>query len=73
LFRATQTEAKLKRNGITNKQDANRTHYEVGAKIRKTIAEFGNTMPEDLPTPGKSIKQLESKKRKELKQSSESS
>ena len=67
LFRATQTEAKLRRNGISDKNSANRTHHEVGKKIRKTIAEFGNTMPEDLPVPEQSIQQLETKKRKELK------
>jgi DNA-damage-inducible protein D len=71
LFRATQTEAKLRRDGVSDKSSANRTHHEVGKKIRKTIAEFGNTMPEDLPTPDKSIKQLETKKRKELKQPKE--
>ena len=68
LFRATQTEAKLRRDGISDKDSANKTHYAVGSKIRKTIAEFGNTMPEDLPTPEQSIKQLETRKRKELKQ-----
>jgi DNA-damage-inducible protein D len=68
LFRATQTEAKLQRNGVTDKLTANETHFDVGRKIRETIAEFGNTMPEDLPTPDKSIKQLETKKRKELKE-----
>jgi DNA-damage-inducible protein D len=68
LFRATQTEAKLPRNGISDKDSANKTHHEVGRKIRKTIAEFGNTMPEDLPIPERSIKQLETKKRKEIKQ-----
>jgi DNA-damage-inducible protein D len=67
LFRATQTEAKLQRNGVSDKHTANVTHYEVGKKIRQTIAEFGNTMPEDLPTPDKSIKQLETKKRKAFK------
>lgn len=67
LFRATQTEAKLNRDGISDKYSANQTHFEVGKKIRQTIREFGNTMPEDLPTPGESIKQLESKERKELK------
>jgi len=71
LFRATQTEAKLRRNGVSDKRSANTTHFEVGKKIRDTIAEFGNTMPEDLPTPDKSIKQLESKKRKELRQPSD--
>jgi len=68
LFRATQTEAKLRRDGISDKYSANKTHHEVGKKIRQTITEFGNTMPEDLPVPEQSIKQLETKKRKELKQ-----
>ena len=67
LFRATQTEAKLRRNGTINKHDANRTHFEVGAKIRHTIEEFGNVMPEDLPTPKESAKQLESRKKRERK------
>jgi DNA-damage-inducible protein D len=67
LFRATQTEAKLRRNGVSDKHTANVTHYEVGKKIRGIIAEFGNTMPENLPAPDKSIKQLETKRRKELK------
>ena len=66
LFRATQTEAKLRRDNIDNKTDANKTHFEIGKKIRKTIAEFGNEMPENLPTPQESIKQLESRKKKEL-------
>ena len=66
LFRATQTEAKLRRDNIDNKTDANKTHFEIGIKIRKTIAEFGNEMPENLPTPQQSIKQLESRKKKEL-------
>lgn len=64
LFRATQTEAKLRRENIQGKQNANQTHYEVGQKVRKTIQELGGTMPEDLPTPDKSIKQIE---REELK------
>jgi len=67
LFRATQTESKLRRDGVSSKDSANKTHYEVGKKIRKTIEEFGNVMPEDLPTPEQSIKQLETIKRKELK------
>ena len=67
LFRATQTQAKLRRDGISDKGAANKTHHEVGKTIRKTIAEFGNTMPEDLPIPEQSIQQLETKKRKELK------
>jgi DNA-damage-inducible protein D len=49
LFRATQTEEKLKREKIKGKQNANKTHYEVGKKVRQTIKELGGTMPEDLP------------------------
>ena len=67
LFRATQTEAKLQRDGVRNKQAANDTHFEVGRKVRQIIAEFGNTMPENLPTPSESIKQLERQKKKEEK------
>lgn len=59
LFRATQTEEKLRRDNVKGKQKANKTHHEVGAKVRKTIEELGGTMPEELPTPGKSIPQLE--------------
>ena len=49
LFRATQTEDKLKRENIKGKQNANRVHFQVEAKVRKTIEELGGTMPEDLP------------------------
>lgn len=49
LFRATQTEEKLKRDNIKGKQKANETHFEVGKKVRKTIEELGGTMPENLP------------------------
>ena len=59
LFRISQTEQKLKKENIKNEKDANNTHYEVGSKIRKTIKELGGTMPEDFPTPEKSLKQLE--------------
>lgn len=59
LFRATQTEEKLRRESIQGKEKANKTHYEVGVKVRKTIKELGGTMPEDLPTPDKSIKEIE--------------
>lgn len=64
LFRATQTEEKLRRDGVDNKHDANKTHNEVGKKVRQTIKELGGTMPEDLPTPDKSIRQLEREKKK---------
>lgn len=59
LFRATQTDEKLRRDRITGKTAANTTHYEVGQKVRQTIKDLGGTMPEDLPTPPKSIKQIE--------------
>jgi len=63
LFRATQTEDKLKRDKIMGKSAANRTHFEVGKKVRETIQELGGTMPENLPTPD-SIKRLESKQKR---------
>ena len=59
LFRATQTDEKLRREKISGKQAAYNTHYQVGRKVRQTIKELGGTMPEDLPTPEKSIAQLE--------------
>ena len=58
LFRATQTDEKLRRENIQGKAAANKTHFDVGQKVRKTIEELGGTMPEDLPTPEKSIKQI---------------
>ncbi len=67
LFRATQTEEKLRRDNVQVKQKANVTHHEVGSKVRQTIKELGGTMPEDLPTPAKSVKQLEREKQRELK------
>lgn len=59
LFRATQTEEKLRREQIQGKEAANLTHYQVGKKVRDTIRELGGTMPEDLPVPEKSIAQIE--------------
>lgn len=59
LFRATQAEEKLRREGVRGKQQANKTHFEVGQKVRDTIRELGGTMPENLPTPDESIKQIE--------------
>ena len=64
LFRATQTEEKLRRDNVQGKMEANKTHYAVGAKVRRTIKELGGTMPEDLPTPEKSIKQIEREQEK---------
>ena len=67
LFRITQTESRLKKDKVDTEKKANKTHYEVGAKIRKTIKELGGTMPENLPTPKKSLKQLEKEKNRNLK------
>ena len=66
LFRATQAEEKLKRENIKGKVQANKAHFEVGAKVRQTIKELGSTMPENLPTPAKSIKQIERERVKQL-------
>ena len=59
LFRITQTEAKLKKDNVMLEKDACLTHYEVGKEIRNTIKKLGGTMPEDLPTPKKSLKEIE--------------
>ena len=59
LFRITQTESKLKKDNIKRENEANKTHYEVGKEVRNTIKRLGGTMPEDLPTPEKSLKELE--------------
>ncbi len=64
LFRATQTDEKLRRDNVQTKQEAYQTHYDVGKKVRETIKELGGTMPEDLPTPDKSISQLEREQEK---------
>lgn len=64
IFRIAQTDAKLKRDNVDNEYTANSVHYEVGRKIRRTIEELGGTMPEDLPTPEKSLKELEKENKK---------
>ena len=66
LFRATQTDEKLRRDNVVGKKEAGDVHYSVGRKVRQTIAELGGTMPEDLPTPEKSIKQIEREKSKRI-------
>jgi DNA-damage-inducible protein D len=65
LFRATQTEEKLRRENIQGKQKANQTHFDVGKKVRQTIKELGGTMPENLSTAD-SIKKLEKAKKPKL-------
>ena len=68
LFRITQTESKLKKENIKSENEANKTHYEIGKKVRKAIADIGGTMPEDLPTPDKSLKELEKENKKIIDQ-----
>jgi len=62
LFRISQTEQKLKNENIKGENNANETHYEVGKKVREVISDIGGTMPENLPTPKKSLKELEKEK-----------
>lgn len=71
LFRATQTEEKLRRDGVRGKQKANQTHFEVGRKVRQTIDELGGTMPENLPKPESSIQQIASAQKKLAKTKAE--
>ena len=59
LFRITQTDEVLKNKKIKHEDDACNTHHDVGQAVRQTIKKIGGTMPEDLPTPNKSAKQIE--------------
>ena len=64
IFRIAQTDAKLKRDNVDNEYTANSVHYEVGKEIRDSIKRLGGTMPENLPTPNKSLKELERETKK---------
>jgi len=66
LFRINQTKQKLLKDKVQGENNANDIHYEVGKEIRYTIKKLGGTMPEDMPTPKKSLKELE-KENKKLK------
>ena len=66
LFRITQTESKLTKDNVSNESEANKTHYNIGKNIREVIAKNGGTMPEELPTPKKSLKQLEKENKESL-------
>ena len=69
LFRISQTEQKLRRENIKKESEANKAHYTIGKNIREVITKNGGTMPEELPTPEKSLKELEKgKKRLENKE-----
>ena len=67
LFRISQTEQRLKRDNVDTEKNACDTHNKIGKIVRKAIKEAGGTMPEDLPTPKKSLKQLEKENNKNLK------
>ena len=66
LFRITQTDEVLKNKNVNNENEACITHHKVGQAVRQTIKRIGGTMPEDLPTPSKSAKQIEKEKDKKL-------
>jgi len=66
IFRIAQTDAKLKRDNVDNEYTANSIHYEVGREVRNSINRLGGTMPEDLPTPEKSLKELEKERKNQL-------
>ena len=66
LFRATQTEEKLRREKVRSKDQANQIHHQVGRKVRQTIRELGGSMPENLPV-AESIRNVESREKKRLK------
>lgn len=66
IFRIAQTDAKLKRDNVDNEYTANSVHFEVGREVRNSIERLGGTMPEDLPTPDKSLKDLEKEKNVKL-------
>lgn len=66
LFRISQTEQKLKRDNVKGETKANDVHYEVGKKVRKAISDIGGTMPEEFPTPEKSLKTLEKESKNKL-------
>jgi DNA-damage-inducible protein D len=69
LFRISQAESKLRRENVQGTTEANQAHYVVGREVRAAIERVGGTMPEDLPTPDKSISQIEKEQRAALKDS----
>jgi len=64
IFRIAQTDAKLKRDNVDNEYTANSVHFEVGKEVRNSIKRLGGTMPENLPTPDKSLKEIEKENKK---------
>ena len=70
-YKSASRKEKIRKENIIGKEKANQTHFEVGKKIRQTIKELGGTMPEDLPTPNKSIKQIEKENTRKIKKRNE--
>jgi DNA-damage-inducible protein D len=68
LFRITQTESKLKREEIYGATEANVAHNTVGRNIRETIIKNKSTLPEELPTPDRSVAEIEKEYMAKLKQ-----
>ena len=64
LFRINQTKQRLRKDNGQGEKEAEDVHYEVGKKVRKAIADIGGMMPEEMPTPKKSLKELEREKKK---------
>lgn len=67
LFRISQTEEKIRKDNIKGAEEATSVHYNVGKEVRTAIEKIGGTMPEDLPTPEKSIQQIEKEQMERLK------
>jgi DNA-damage-inducible protein D len=67
LFRISQTEEKLRKDRVEGAENATSIHYNVGKEVRTAIKKIGGTMPEDLPTPEKSIQQIEQEQMARLK------
>lgn len=65
-FRITQTDSKIKRDKVKTEEKANEIHFKVGRKVRQTIKELGGTMPENLPTPDRSLKELEKEQKRKI-------
>jgi DNA-damage-inducible protein D len=68
LFRISQTEEKLRKDNVQGTDDATSVHYNVGREVRTAIEKIGGTMPEDLPTPEKSIQQIEKEQMARLRE-----
>lgn len=66
IFRIAQTDAKLKRDNVDNEYTANSVHYEVGREVRNSIKRLGGIMPEDLPMPNKSLKEIEKERKHDI-------